>query len=282
MRSVTAFSADQLGYEPALDGLRGLAVIQVLLFHAHLPGFANGTVGVGIFFVLSGFLITFLIMSEIDKTGKFSLRNFYIRRVRRLLPAYAVVITFCIVATFILWRDFSTLRGALTSMFHVSNWVLILVPNKGLGMLHHTWTLSIEEQFYLIWPALLFCLCAYSKRVQLYAILAGLTFLFTLPIICRILSAAPELIAQDWLLATLGAYLMLTSGCLLALFLRRLSVKSPPQLFSTRGWIFETVAIMAILSLVAVSALDPANLPTAWRETIVWSYGLQLSWLHRR
>jgi peptidoglycan/LPS O-acetylase OafA/YrhL len=270
MRSVTGLSADQLGYQPALDGLRGLAVIQVLLFHARLPGFANGTVGVGVFFVLSGFLITFLIMSEVDKTGKFSLRNFYLRRVRRLLPAYAVVMTFCVVAALTIW-DLPTLRGALASMFYVSNWVLVLVPNKGLGMLHHTWTLSIEEQFYLVWPALLLCLSAYSKRVGRNAILVGLIFVFHLSIICRILLEAPESIARDRLLGTLGSYLMLTSGCLLALFFCRMSTKTPPELFSRRGLMFETIAMLAIVSLATVSALDPVNLPTGWREAIVWA-----------
>jgi peptidoglycan/LPS O-acetylase OafA/YrhL len=270
MTSATSLLPGQLGYQPALDGLRGLAVIQVLLFHARLPGFVNGDVGVGVFFVLSGFLITFLIMSELARTGKFSLRNFYLRRVRRLLPAYAVVMTFCVVAALTIW-DLPTLRGAMASVFYVSNWALALVPNKGLGMLHHTWTLSIEEQFYLVWPALLLCLSAYSKRVRRDAIFLGLIFVLLLSIICRILSEDPESIGRARLLGTLGSYLMLTAGCLLALFVSRLSAKTPPQLFSKRGLMFEAMAILAFVSLGTVSALNSASLPAGWREAIIWA-----------
>jgi peptidoglycan/LPS O-acetylase OafA/YrhL len=268
MRSVTGVPARKLGYQPALDGLRGLAVAQVLLFHARLPGFVNGAVGVGVFFVLSGFLITYLIMSEVDKIGKFSLWNFYLRRIRRLLPAYVVVMTFCVVAALTTW-NMQTLRGALVSMFYVSNWALALFPNKGLGMLHHTWTLSIEEQFYLVWPALLLGLSAYSRRVSRDAIVAGLNILLIVSIFCRISLEAPESTARGRLLETFGAYFMLTSGCLLALCLRRASAKAPPQPFSWRALMFEAVALLAIVSLAAVSALDPVSLPAGWREAIV-------------
>jgi peptidoglycan/LPS O-acetylase OafA/YrhL len=141
------------GYMPYLDGLRGIAIFLVVLLHAGVPFIKGGWVGVDIFFVLSGFLITSLLMREQEKTGRISLRHFYMRRALRLLPAVVVVlIVFLAVAAFRPGFD-KSLKSATYVLFYIANWVRAL----GHGMsieIAHCWSLSIEEQFYFIWPLL--------------------------------------------------------------------------------------------------------------------------------
>ena len=152
-----------LHYRADIDGLRAVAVIPVVLFHAGVPGFGGGFVGVDIFFVISGFLITSIIASEID-TGRFSIARFYQRRIRRIFPALIVVMAFSILAGFLLLTpgDLLTLGESViaTSLFvsniffwqHASYFAAPLHENPLL----HTWSLSIEEQFYLFYPLFLY------------------------------------------------------------------------------------------------------------------------------
>jgi peptidoglycan/LPS O-acetylase OafA/YrhL len=149
----------RLRHEPALDGLRGLAVIAVLAFHGgHLRG---GYLGVDAFFVLSGFLITSLLLAEARGTGRIALGAFWARRARRLLPALACVIG--AVALYAAWiaqpEELASIRGdALATLGYVANWRAIVTHNDYWAMfrspspLEHTWSLAIEEQFYLLWP----------------------------------------------------------------------------------------------------------------------------------
>jgi peptidoglycan/LPS O-acetylase OafA/YrhL len=142
-----------LGYEPALDGIRAVAALVVLFFHAQVPGFANGAIGVDIFFTLSGFLITGILLSSIRRTGRVDYRTFYLRRALRLLPAYLAVVLAAVLADLVIDSG-GTLKGAVFSFFYVANWAVGGL-GAGLGALGHTWSLSIEEQFYIVWPALL-------------------------------------------------------------------------------------------------------------------------------
>nr|WP_157551489.1 acyltransferase family protein [Kineosphaera limosa] len=147
----------------ALDGLRTIAVVLVLLYHLQVPGFAGGFLGVDVFFVLSGFLITSLLLKEISARGRADLANFWMRRVLRLLPAALLVIL-----TVLLWALFlapPTQRGsigldALWSLLYVANWRFIATSSYfgsdgTLSPLQHLWTLAVEEQFYVLWPLLL-------------------------------------------------------------------------------------------------------------------------------
>ncbi len=150
-------------YHPSLDGLRGLAVAAVLLFHAgHLRG---GYLGVDAFFVLSGFLITSLLLAEHARTDRIDLGAFWVRRARRLLPALALVLLAVVVYAVVLARpdELSTIRGdGLATMFYVANWRQIVVHQdywalfRSPSPLQHTWSLAIEEQFYLVWPVVAF------------------------------------------------------------------------------------------------------------------------------
>jgi peptidoglycan/LPS O-acetylase OafA/YrhL len=152
---------ERLGYQPALDGIRAVAVVLVLLFHFRATGnrplVAGGFLGVDMFFVLSGFLITTLLLEERLGTGHISLRSFYARRALRLFPPLALAVVAAIVLVLVLdpgdpsrpeWS------GVLGATFYYANWLRI-TSGDVLGILDHTWSLSIEEQFYLFFPPLL-------------------------------------------------------------------------------------------------------------------------------
>ena len=152
-------------YRPEIDGLRAIAVTAVVLFHAGLPGFGGGFVGVDVFFVISGYLITGILMREAHATGSIDLVAFYARRARRLLPAVVVMVGFTLLASW--W--FLPAQGERQALAASAVATLAFVSNvyfwrertgyfaedaEALPLLH-TWTLSVEEQFYLVWPALL-------------------------------------------------------------------------------------------------------------------------------
>lgn len=158
-------------YRREVDGLRALAVMPVILFHAGFEKISGGFVGVDVFFVISGFLITTIIISDMD-SGKFSLVYFYERRVRRIIPAYAFVIISCLVLSF-MWlspddmKQFSESLSFVT--FFASN--ILFWTESGyfdttaeLKPLLHTWSLSLEEQFYLLFPLFLMVAWGFRRR----------------------------------------------------------------------------------------------------------------------
>ncbi len=165
----------RLGRRPALDGLRGLAVMVVIGVHLGLV--AGGYVGVDVFFALSGFLITALLYEEWDRTGTIELRRFYKRRARRLLPALLALLAGFAIVMLVL-HPFAGLwplgRLIASTLLAANNWVTALVPRHGqvLGALMPTWTLSQEVQFYLLWPFALWWLL--RRRARPRAILAML------------------------------------------------------------------------------------------------------------
>jgi len=164
----------RLGYRPSLDGLRGVAVLVVMAHHAYVPFFHGGGVGVDIFFVLSGFLITSLLLEEWQRRQSVSLRGFYLRRALRLLPALFVLLL--ALQTFTLLRmhgeafwEMEKAIGAVLGYF--GNWVAAL-NLYDMRVLAHTWSLSIEEQFYFLWPVAL--LLMLRNRWSPKQILSGL------------------------------------------------------------------------------------------------------------
>jgi peptidoglycan/LPS O-acetylase OafA/YrhL len=161
----------RLGRRPVLDGVRGIAILLVMLSHTGvLP---NGYVGVDLFFALSGFLITTVLYEEWDREGTISLRRFYERRARRLLPALGVLLLVALIVDVACYpmTGWSLGKKALLSSVFVNNWVAAAGHAQELGSLNPTWSLAQEEQFYLIWPLLLMVLLRLRVRPQIVALM---------------------------------------------------------------------------------------------------------------
>jgi len=153
-----------IAYQPALDGVRALAVAAVLAFHGGASWMTGGYVGVSVFFTLSGYLITSLLLAEHDSTGTVALGPFYARRMKRLLPASLVCLALVLGAAALgAFDSVTTLRrDSLGALLQVANWVKLFgdasyadLTNATLGRvgpLEHYWSLAIEEQFYWVWP----------------------------------------------------------------------------------------------------------------------------------
>jgi peptidoglycan/LPS O-acetylase OafA/YrhL len=155
-------------YVPALDGLRGVAMLVVLIYHAVPESFPGGFLGVELFFVLSGFLITSLLLKEHDRTG-IQLGRFYMRRVLRLAPAMIVMLaSVVLLCRFAFGVDvfLHTASDAAFSLGYIFNWVRASDPGRS-SLLGHTWSLCIEEQFYLLWPLGLLALLRIGRRDRL-------------------------------------------------------------------------------------------------------------------
>lgn len=173
-------------YRREIDGLRALAVGAVLLFHADVPGFDGGYLGVDVFFVISGFLITRIVLDDVS-AGSFSFRAFYLRRLRRLAPALLVTIGGTIIAGAALMTP-EHMRGlgasAAAASFYLSNLFFwseagYFDASASIKPLLHTWSLAVEEQFYLVWPLLLAGLWRFARPLVWPAIFAsGLVALF--------------------------------------------------------------------------------------------------------
>jgi peptidoglycan/LPS O-acetylase OafA/YrhL len=160
-------------FRPDIEGLRAIAIVAVLLCHAGVPFLAGGYVGVDVFFVISGFLITRLLVAELDRSGTISLRGFYARRAKRLLPLSAILLTVVGVLSLILLSPLrnTEVAGDITaSALYVANWHFAaqsvdyfaqgLEPSPVL----HLWSLAIEEQFYLVWPGLILLATWFFRR----------------------------------------------------------------------------------------------------------------------
>ncbi|MDO8389472.1 MAG: acyltransferase family protein [Actinomycetota bacterium] len=157
-------------YLPGLDGLRAIAVVGVMIYHAHHDWLPGGFLGVEVFFVISGYLITLLLMGEQERTGRVDLKQFWTRRFRRLLPALFVMMALVAVyiAAFFTDAREETRGDFMGGIFYVSNWYQIFV-GQGYGSseafvpLRHLWSLAVEEQFYLLWPLVMVFLLRRSR-----------------------------------------------------------------------------------------------------------------------
>jgi peptidoglycan/LPS O-acetylase OafA/YrhL len=171
-----------LGYRPGLDGLRALAALVVVGLHANIPGFTNGWLGVDVFFTLSGFLITSILLRDIHRFGRPRYKTFYVRRALRLLPAYCAVVVAAVIGDLVIDVG-GTLKGAVVSAVYMANWAA--AAGMGLGSLGHTWSLSIEEQFYFVWPTTLAVVAWVAARTgrsatRLVALLMIASYVLTL------------------------------------------------------------------------------------------------------
>jgi peptidoglycan/LPS O-acetylase OafA/YrhL len=236
-------------YRPALDGLRALAVLAVMAFHFPGPFFDGGFIGVDLFFVISGFLITTLLYVEWEETGAMRLGAFYGRRALRLFPALAACLLVGLLAVHLVGDtdlEERTQLGAVSATFYVANWVLVTRGNDALGVFNHTWSLSIEEQFYLVWPVVLWMLLSTGRTSrQIATILAlalGLSIAWRLMICLEGAGFARLYYGSD---AHADPLLL---GCLLAIWRRKHSARPTTRMV--------TVSVVALF--VAVVLARPA------------------------
>lgn len=172
----------RLRYLPGLDGLRALAVLAVLGYHGGIVGLPGGFLGVEVFLVISGYLITALLVAERNATGRLNLKDFFIRRARRLLPAVGLLlVVVSVVSVVFLPDEVAGLRGdVLSALFYVQNWHQIFADQSYFAavarppLLRHLWSLAVEEQFYLVWP-IVFALGirVLGRRKLLVGVVAG-------------------------------------------------------------------------------------------------------------
>lgn len=218
------------GNIPGLDGIRALAVLLVIANHFGFE-WINGALGVLIFFVLSGFLITWLMLKELDKTGTVSLKNFYRRRMLRIFPAF-YAFWLAGVGIYIIRGHYLDWGQAWSAFFYVSNYWMGLVPSACM-LFVHTWSLSIEEQFYLLWPALFLLGLKAPRRLPW---IIGIVIVAVW--IHRALLLLVFGVSQDYLYRAFDTRLdHLAVGCLLAILLRRGTLDGLARAVTRSQWL---------------------------------------------
>jgi len=240
------------GYRPDIDGLRAIAVGLILLYHAEVPGITGGYVGVDVFFVISGFLITGLLVKELGRTGRLDLPAFYARRARRILPASLLVLAATIIGTGIFFSPVGFDRSVpalVSAALYVPN---VLFARQVVDYFHplfvspviHYWSLGVEEQFYVVWPAFLLIGWQLARRrgPPLVAWVAAATALS----LVLSLAATPAYPTQSFYLLPTRAW-ELGAGGLLAFAVQRLHAL-PPVVSNLAGVIgLAAIASSAVL-----------------------------------
>ena len=160
-----------LSYIPSLDGIRALSVIAVIIYHANKLWLPGGFLGVEVFFVISGYLITLLLLAESEQSGSISLGQFWMRRFRRLLPALWVMVVGVVVFASLFQREMlGTLRGdVVAALLYGFNWFQVwngtsYFTSFEFVPLRHLWSLAVEEQFYLVWPLVMLLVARLGRR----------------------------------------------------------------------------------------------------------------------
>jgi len=260
-----------VGYVRGIDGLRGVAVTIVMLFHFYPLAFTGGFVGVDVFFVISGFLITLIFIDEKNKSGYINIKNFILKRVIRLVPAMLVMLFFLS-----LWLYSTLSRVAfeaylfefLSALFYVSNWVRAF-DGHAMPYLGHTWSLSIEEQFYILWPLLFLAMTKNRGYRELFVVVC---FLFCLVAVYRYVSIDQHIYSIKRLYNGFDTRAdSLLAGCILALLMS--GEKSLEFLRSvSASWQKKIIWLASLFMLLAAMLF-------VWYEPYVYRYGLLLVYL---
>jgi len=258
-----------MGYQPALDGLRALSVIAVIAYHANLSWIPGGFIGVEVFFVVSGYLITTLLIEERMRNGSVSLKQFWIRRARRLLPALIAMLCASAIAVAFFAPEFapSFRRDVLAAVFYMSNWwqiFFVTVPYFAPldpPILRHLWSLAIEEQWYLIWPVVFsVVLCRRNVRFRRSGFIVVLVAVAIMVFTALMCVSDDETRTNFLYLSTLTRSTGLLCGAGLAFFWRPWRAK---HLNMVQRLVAEVSCIAGIAVLVGVAAfihVDDARL----------------------
>lgn len=261
-------------YRPEIDGLRALAILPVVLFHARVAGFTGGFIGVDVFFVISGFLITSLVANDLEQ-GRFSLLRFWERRARRILPALLTVAVFTMVAGWfvLLPADFARLGGSVLALTTFSSNVFFWQQSGYFGPtadelpLLHTWSLAVEEQFYLLFPITMVVITKFMPkwRTQLVLLFGVSSLLLSVWAVEHMPAAAFYLLpTRAWELA-LGAWLALRAS-------GRPAHEGIRQVVSVIGVACIAVPVFAYDSGTVFPALN-ALAPVVGAGLVIWSNG---------
>lgn len=260
-----------LKYRPEIDGLRAIAVLPVIFFHAGFSAFSGGYIGVDVFFVISGFLITSILANDIENQN-FSLKNFYERRMRRILPALFLVSLVSVILGWLLMAptDFAELAGSLVAVALFASNIFFWQESDyfdttaELQPLLHTWSLAVEEQFYVFYPILLFAIWRFGQK-KLFLILS---IILLISLTLAQYAAGEFQSANFYLLPTRAWELML--GALTALLLRYKTAD-----FATRTQREWASWIGLLLILISVFTFNK-NTPTPSLYTLIPTVGTAL------
>ncbi|HET8522844.1 MAG TPA: acyltransferase [Thermomicrobiales bacterium] len=244
-----------LGYRPALDGMRALAIFGVMLVHTDPIQLSGGAFGVDVFFVLSGFLITSILLEEWDTTGAISLKRFYLRRVLRLYPAMVtLVFVFALLHLTALRTGYGEVvfayrqhpddawRAMIAALFYFANWAW----GSGwvhLGPVEHTWSLSIEEQFYVLWPTMLLLMLRFVRTRILILAMIVVGIAISMHWRYQVYSASPSWVRPYAGLDTRADALLIGCG---------LGVIATANWLPTSRWAQRTFALLAIAAAVTL------------------------------
>jgi peptidoglycan/LPS O-acetylase OafA/YrhL len=263
----------RLEYVAALDGLRGVAILLVIGCHYFGIPRGGGTVGVGLFFVLSGYLISSLLLQEQRESGGIRLADFYRRRARRLLPALVVMVAAYLIGAAIEGRLAIAARAAGAGVFYTANIAQAYWPHLiGREPIAPLWSLALEEQFYLLWPFVLVVLLRFGMRRR--AVLIGLAILITLVCAERVWLLLEHASNQRIYASPESASDQLLTGVLLAFILQRSKMRNQ------RGALIglELFAFVACVGLVETFSGPVIDLSAALLVTFALQKG---SWLSR-
>jgi peptidoglycan/LPS O-acetylase OafA/YrhL len=276
-RSRRAPEISRVPYLPGLDGMRALAVTAVMVYHANADWLPGGYLGVEVFFVISGYLITLLLISEKERTSTVDMKHFWFRRARRLLPAlFTLLIAITIWTSLFDRAALGKLRGdVIAALLYVSNWYQIwtgagYTATNEFAPLRHLWSLAVEEQFYLVWPIVMFALLKGGTRriAGLSRWLVGVALFITV-VVAVIYTAGPigtaevtpdaywsvfgrEISKFDWsYLGTFSRASGLLLGAAFAMIWRPVAVMRGP--LRTKGHLLDLVALVGLAILAAMA-----------------------------
>jgi peptidoglycan/LPS O-acetylase OafA/YrhL len=264
-------------YLPGLDGMRALAVVAVMVYHANADWLPGGYLGVEVFFVISGYLITLLLISEKERTSTVNMKQFWFRRARRLLPALYTMLIALSIWTAIFDRDeLGKLRGdIIAALLYVSNWYQIwtgagYTAANEFAPLRHLWSLAVEEQFYVVWPLVMFALLrGGTRRIADISRWLVVTALAITVFVALVYTSGPigtpevtpdaywsvfgrEISKFDWsYLGTFSRAAGLLLGAAFAMVWRPVAVMRGP--LRTKGPLLDVVALVGLLVLAAMT-----------------------------